>query len=78
VLLANDTTEYLINSTLAKTQQHIVPAWLKPYFIQINRAEVVNTKFVEELTGETVKTNKHNFEATDGYIKDLKRALHIT
>lgn len=77
VLLCNESTEFFINNTLPKTQLHIIPAALKNQFVQINRAEVINIKFVEELGGDRVKTPIGIFESTDGYLKELKVALNI-
>lgn len=77
IIVANDGMEYFISNTLPKTLQHILPQNLAPFFVQINRAEVINTKFITEIKGSEILVNNEKFEATDGYIKELKETLNI-
>jgi DNA-binding LytR/AlgR family response regulator len=78
VLVQKSNGTYLLNSTLKKTQEDIIPAGLKHKFIQINRAELININFVDSLKETIIITPQKTFEATEGYIKELKKALHIT
>jgi DNA-binding LytR/AlgR family response regulator len=77
IIMANDNIEYLIGNTLPKTLQHILPKNFTHRFVQINRAEVINCNYITELKGHEVLTTKHVFEATDGYIKQLKETLNL-
>lgn len=77
VLLQKSTNTYLLNSTLKKTQEAIIPSSFKHKFIQINRAELVNIDHVDSLKDSIIITTQKTFEATEGYIKDLKKALFI-
>lgn len=77
IIVANEPAEYLIGNTLPKTLQNILPKNLAYQFVQINRAEVINCNYITELKGSEIVTIHKNFEATDGYIKQLKEALRI-
>lgn len=77
IVVANESVEFFIGNTLPKTLQHILPKSIAHFFIQINRAEVVNTKFITEIRGSEIHTKHQMFEATDGYIKQLKEALNL-
>ncbi|MFY7963929.1 MAG: LytR/AlgR family response regulator transcription factor [Chitinophagaceae bacterium] len=77
IKIANDDMEYLIGNTLPKTLQHILPKNFAHRFVQINRAEVINCNYITELKGYEVITTKGIFEATDGYIKQLKELLNL-
>lgn len=77
LMVANDGMDYYIGNTLPKTLQHILPKKIAPFFVQINRAEVINTQFITEIKGNEIITAHQNFEATEGYIKQLKELLKI-
>jgi DNA-binding LytR/AlgR family response regulator len=77
VLLKNDASVYLLNSTLKKAKEVLIPLDRKNKFVQINRAEIVNIDHIDTLKEYTVFINHMQFEATDSYIKELKTALHI-
>jgi DNA-binding LytR/AlgR family response regulator len=77
VFLHMSANTYLLNSTLKKTQEDIIPSNFKHKFVQINRAELVNVDYIDSLKDSTIITAQKTFEATEGYIKDLKKALHI-
>ncbi|MFY7965859.1 MAG: LytTR family transcriptional regulator DNA-binding domain-containing protein, partial [Chitinophagaceae bacterium] len=77
ILVANDNVEYFIGNTLPKTLQNILPPHLQNNFVQINRAEVVNTEYITELKSSTITTLHHIFEATDGYLPELKNRLNL-
>lgn len=72
-----DSSEYFIRSTLAKTLEHIIPPQLKPAFIQVNRAEAVHIKYIQELAGDEVRTQVKTFSLTDSYSHGLKKAIWI-
>lgn len=74
----NDSTECYIRSSLQNTIKHLVPPSIVRQYVQINRAEYINMKFVEELLGNTLKTsNKKTFAVSDNYLPDLKTAMNI-
>ncbi|MBP9212914.1 MAG: response regulator [Chitinophagaceae bacterium] len=76
--LMNDSTECYIRSSLQNTIKHLVPPSIVRQYVQINRAEYINMKFVEELLGNTLKTsNKKTFAVSDNYLPDLKTAMNI-
>lgn len=77
VFVKNDLNTYLLNSTLKKAIQAIIPANMKNIFVQINRSDLVNINHIESLKEFTVSINQLSFEATEGYLKDLKKALNI-
>lgn len=72
-----DKTEYPIRSSLSKTIEHIIPQQLQPQFIQINRAEVVKTSFILEISGNEIVTPFMKFACTDAYLKEVKNELKI-
>ena len=72
-----DKAEYYIRSSLQKTLQHIVPPSLRSQFIQVNRSEVVQSSFIQEFTGEEVKTAYKALLVSEVYCKELKSKLNI-
>lgn len=74
---SDDNTEYFIRSTLAKTLEHIIPTQLKLAFVQVNRAEAIQIKYIQELVGEEVRTSIKTFTLTDSYSPGLKKAIRI-
>lgn len=78
IVVQKSANTYLLNSTLKKTQEDIIPSNIKNKFVQINRAELVNIDYVDSLKDSIITTTQKTFEATEGYMKDLKKALHIT
>ncbi|BAV08030.1 sensory transduction regulatory protein [Filimonas lacunae] len=77
VLTARDQGEYLIRSSLQKALQFIIPAPLRGRFVQVNRAEVIQLSFVEELTGDVLKAGSKTFNITEAYHKEVKKSLNI-
>jgi DNA-binding LytR/AlgR family response regulator len=78
VLVHANAAAYLLNSTLKKTQEDIVPTNFKHKFIQVNRAELVNIDYIDTLKDNIVITKQKTFDVTESYIKDLKKALGIS
>ena len=76
-IITGDNDTYMIRSTLQKTLQYIVPAGLKNSFIQINRGEVINKGFINEVIDDEVITAHQAFSVTEAYIKNLKQQLNI-
>ena len=74
---ALDASEYFIRSTLPKTLNYIIPKNLQKNFVQINRAEIVNIGFVQELIGDELKTKFKTLNVTESYFKELKERLNI-
>ena len=72
-----DKTEYYIRSSLQKTLRHIIPASLRSQFIQVNRADVVQLSFIQEFTGEELKTEYKALPVSEVYCKELKSKLNI-
>ena len=77
VFNAADKTEYYIRSSLQKTQQHIIPKHFQKQFVQVNRSEIVNVTFINEVTPDKVITVFKSFSISDGYSKELKSKLNI-
>lgn len=77
VLTCRDNGEYLIRSSLQKALQYIIPTQIRSRFAQVNRAEVVQLAFVEELNGEILKAGSHTFTVTEAYFKEIKKSLNI-
>jgi len=76
-IITSDKHTYLIRSSLQRTLQHIIPDALKSDFVQINRAEVLHTKYIEKIVGDEAVTAHQSFNITDTYIKNLKQQLNI-
>jgi len=76
-IITNNRDSYLIRSSLQKTLQHIIPEALKNDFVQINRAEVLHTKYIEKIIGDEAVTAHQSFSITDTYLKILKQRLNI-
>ncbi|BAU54938.1 Sensory transduction protein LytR [Mucilaginibacter gotjawali] len=76
-IITNKGDAYLIRSSLQRTLQHIIPESLRNDFIQINRAEVLHTRYIEKIVGDEAVTANQSFNITDTYIKSLKRQLNI-
>ena len=74
---APDQTDYFIRSSLAKTMNFIIPNYLQPSFVQINRAEAVQIPFIQELAAYELKTTHKTLSVSDMYIADLKKAMKI-
>ena len=74
---AADDTEYYIRSTLQKTLNHIIPAFLQSSFLQVNRAEAVNFNFVKETTADEVKAGHKMFLVTKTYRANLRSAMRV-
>jgi DNA-binding LytR/AlgR family response regulator len=72
---ASDKIEYSIRSTLTKTIQYIIPRHIQNKFIQINRAEVIQLSFVQELNGEEIRTAFKTLYVTDNYNKELRKRV---
>jgi len=45
--------------------------------VQINRAEVLHTKYIEKIIGDEAVTAHQSFSITDTYLKNLKQQLNI-
>lgn len=73
----DDKREYCIRSTLSKTIKFIIPPQLRQAFVQVNRAEVVNTAYMREVVDSMVKTTAGSFALSDSYKADFKKAVPI-
>lgn len=73
---ADGSTSY-IRSTLPKTLRYLVPASLQENFVQLNRSEVVQLSFIQELTKEEVITAYKTFTVSESHSKELKDKLRI-
>jgi len=76
-IITNDKDTYLIRSSLQKTLQHIIPEALRNDFVQINRAEVLHTKYIGKIIGDEAVTANQSFSISDTYLKHLKQRLNI-
>lgn len=68
---------FLIRSPLQKTLTNVVPRHWQKDFLRINRAEVINTKYIEELSGNTLVTRHGSFDVTDTHLPEIKKHLHL-
>lgn len=72
-----DKSEYFIRSTMPQTIKYFVPDVTKAKFAQINRAEMVNINFIEEITGNTIVTKHNKFECSESQGKELRKKINI-
>ncbi len=70
-----DKTEYYIRSTLSKTLGAIIPAQLRSSFLQVNRGEAVQLKFVQEIATDEVRTRQGAFSITESFRQAVKNAV---
>lgn len=70
-----DKTEYYIRSTLSKTLGAIIPAHLRTSFLQVNRGEAVQLKFVQEIATDEVRTPQRAFSITESFRQAVKNAV---
>lgn len=76
-IITSDDTSYMIRSSLNRTLQYIIPEALKANFIQVNRAEVLNRKYITALIGDEVITAHQSFSITDAFVKSVRQHLNI-
>jgi len=76
-IITSDKAAYMIRSSLQKTMQHIIPEALKNNFVQVNRAEVLNITYIDEIAGDEALTAHQAFGITEAYLKTLKQRLNI-
>lgn len=72
-----DETEYMIKNSLNKTLRYIIPPHLQQLFIQINRSEAVQVRYIIELNGEGVKTNYGTLALTEAFSQALRKAMNV-
>ena len=77
ILNAADGSTSYIRSTLPKTMRYLVPAALQENFVQLNRSEVVQLSFIQELAKDEVITAYKTFSVSESHIKELKEKLRI-
>ncbi len=70
-----DKTEYYIRSTLAKTLTMIIPPAQRSSFIQVNRGEAVQLKFILELSNDEIRTAVRTFSITESFRPAIKNAV---
>lgn len=70
-----DRTEYYIRSTLSKTLGAIIPAHLRASFLQVNRGEAVQLKFIQEIATDEVRTTQRAFSITESFRQSVKSAV---
>jgi len=72
-----DKTEYFIRSSLSKVLEFLIPKQLQYQFVQINRSEIINLFFVQEVENEEVKMAFKSFSITSTYMRELRKRLNI-
>ncbi len=77
VITRNSKSTLLIRSALNKTLTSIVPKNLQKDFIRINRAEAINSAYIEEVNGNTLVTAHGSYDVTDSYLQPLKKYLRM-
>jgi two-component system, LytTR family, response regulator LytT len=73
----NNTNNYYIRSSLQKMLQVIIPAEFQALFIQINRNQILNSQFIEELNGNILLSNGSRYEYSENYLNEIKAKLNI-
>lgn len=68
--MQNLALNHILNNSLQKVIQTILPVAFRALFVKANRSEYVQVKFVEEFTGTEIKTKTQNFEVSSNYVKD--------
>lgn len=74
---AVDKCEYYIRGTLQKTMRDIIPDQMKKLFVQVNRSEVVQFSFIQEVMADEVKTQFRSFPVSEGLNKELRKRMRI-
>jgi DNA-binding LytR/AlgR family response regulator len=77
VLTLTDKSEYYLRSTLAMALKFQVPQHLQDYFIQANRGEVVQLKYIIEIVDEEMVTPVKKIVITKSFLKEVKQKLNI-
>lgn len=55
----------------------IIPSKLQAQFLQVNRAEAVHLPFIQEITGDEIRTAHRSFYISEAFYKDVKKKLNI-
>lgn len=76
-IITRDGNTYLIRSSLQRALQHIVPEALKKNFVQVNRAEVLQVKYIDKIIDDEVIALGHSYSITESFLKNLKLQLNI-
>lgn len=74
---AVDKCEYYIRGTLQKIMRDIIPDQMKKLFVQVNRSEVVQFSFIQEVMADEVKTLYRTFPVSEGLNKELRKRMRI-
>lgn len=77
VLTLKDRTEHYLRSTLAMTLKFQIPKHLQDDFIQVNRGEVVQIKFITEIIDDEIITPVKKIIITKSFVKEVKLKLNI-
>jgi two-component system response regulator LytT len=72
-----DKSDCFLRSTLSMTLKYIIPKHLAHNFVQVNRSEVVQVKYITQLDEEELTTSLKPFTLTKGFQKELKERLNI-
>ncbi|MGZ3944662.1 MAG: LytR/AlgR family response regulator transcription factor [Mucilaginibacter sp.] len=74
---AADQKEYYIRSSVNRTLRYIVPQQLQGRFIQVNRSEVVQQSFIQELISDEILTPYKRFTVGETFLRNVRRQLNI-
>jgi len=74
---STDKTEYYSRSSMSKTLNFIIPSFLKSSFIQVNRSEAVHIPFIQELSGEEIRTAYKTLTLSEAFSPGLKKAINL-
>lgn len=74
---AEDGQSYFIRSTLPQTVKNYLPEICKEKFVQINRSELINIDFVQEISADEIVTAIKTFNCSEAQGKLLKKRLNI-
>lgn len=72
-----DSSEYYLRTSLSMMLKFQIPNNLKKHFIQINRGEAVQIKFIKEIHEEEIITSTKRLTLTKSYSREVKERLNI-
>lgn len=77
VFNAPDKTEYFIRGSLQKALQEMIPKRLQQQFIQVNRGDAVQHSFIQEISGDEVRTAYKTFATSDIFSKEMRAKMNF-
>lgn len=69
--------DFFIRSTVPNTVKYYLPVTIQNKFVQINRSQMVNIDFMNEVTNDSIVTPFGTFVYSGLQVKELKKRLNI-